>query len=73
VRSNAIQVRSTTELHCVSVRALSSHTGKSLVFAGAFERNTGTFNHRATLRLCQGLEFARRHAIGVRRCVNVLE
>jgi hypothetical protein len=41
--------------------------------ARAFERNTGMFDRRAALRLCQGLEFARRRATGVRRCANVLE
>jgi hypothetical protein len=35
VRSNALQVRSTAELHCVSVRALGSHAGARLVYAGA--------------------------------------
>jgi hypothetical protein len=43
------------------------------VVARAFERNIGTFDRRAALRLCQGLEFARRRATSVRRCTNVLE
>jgi hypothetical protein len=41
--------------------------------APTFERNTGNFELRAALRLCQGLEFARKFAKGVRRCANVLE
>jgi hypothetical protein len=41
--------------------------------AGTFEPNSGTFERRTTLRSCQGIELARRRAMGVRRCANVLE
>jgi hypothetical protein len=41
--------------------------------APMFERNSGTFDRGAALRLCQGHEFARKCAKVVRRCAHVLE
>jgi hypothetical protein len=51
-----------------------SHSSKNMaVSASAFERNSGVFERKSALRLCQGAMLARRRVMGVRSYANVLE